>query len=81
MSNKFGLGALPPQGMEWQIGKTAATISFVKEADQYLLGKPRISPVVMLQKYVERLKSGEDSLSEWLTVEDYMNSDHIKSMG
>lgn len=29
----FGTGALPPPGLEWQMGKTAASILFVREAE------------------------------------------------
>lgn len=74
-------GAVAPPGLEWQEGKTAATISFVNEASLYLAGKPRVSPIQMLERYVEKLKSGKEQLTEWLTVEEFMNSESIKSMG
>ena len=74
-------GAMPPPDLNWQIGKTAATISFVQEAMAYMVDKPRVSPIQMLERYVEQLKSGKKQLTEWLTVEEFMNSESIKSVG
>ena len=47
----------------------------------YMVDKPRVSPIQMLERYVEKLKSGKEQLTEWLTVEEYMNSEHVRSMG
>lgn len=74
-------GAMPPSDSNWQIGKTAATIRFVQDAMAYMVDKPRVSPIQMLERYVEKLKSGKEQLTEWLTIEEYMNSEHVKSMG
>ena len=70
-----------PSEFAWQEGKTAATIAFVNEASAYVATQPKFSPIVMLERYIERLKSGEDVLTKWLTVKDYMSSEHVKCMG
>lgn len=70
-----------PSEFAWQEGKTAATIAFVNEASAYLATQPKVSPIVMLERYIERLKSGEEALTKWLSVKDYMNSEHVKCMG
>ena len=81
MNKNYGMGALSPPGFEWEMGKTAATIRFVREAVAYMADKPKVSPIRMLEQYVERLKSGEEVLDKWLTVEQYMSSEHIRSLG
>jgi hypothetical protein len=80
-SENCEMAALPPTELAWQIGKTAATIAFVNEASAYLVGQPRVSPVIMLGRYIEDLKSGKKVLTEFLTVEEYFNSEHTKCMG
>lgn len=34
----FPLGAMTPPGLEWQVGKTAGSISFVNTAEQFING-------------------------------------------
>lgn len=46
----FGLGANPPPNFEWQIGKTAGSISFVNRAQ---------AAILELQAEVERVKKGD----------------------
>lgn len=75
----FNLGALPPPGFEWEIGKTAATISFVREADKYLERMPRVTSVKMLETYVNELKSGNKVLMNFMTVKEYFNENDKKN--
>ncbi len=76
-----GMGAMAPPGFEWQEGKTAATIRFVNEAEAYLMAQPKVSPIRALEAYVKNLKNGTEVLNEWLTVKEFMDSDHIRSLG
>ena len=46
-------GALPPAGLEWQIGKTAIAILFVRNAENY---------ITHLKGIIEKVKSGEITL-------------------
>lgn len=67
-------GANPPPGQEWQTGKTAATIKFVLEAEVEMYRRPDMTNgegYVLLQ-LVERLKSGEESLDEEETVDQWL---------
>lgn len=57
MENKFG--ALPPDGVEWQVGKTAASIRFVKDAE---------FAIKHLQEMVDKIKSGELYLDNFVDV-------------
>jgi len=57
---KFGMGALPPPGLEWQMGKTAASIFFVKEAE---------SAIGWLLSQIEAVKKGELVLYDEVSVE------------
>ncbi len=78
---KFKLGAMSPPNSEWEIGKTAATISFVKEAEKFLLTAPRVSPVKALEAYTARLKSGQEILTEFKTVEEFLTTGIVAHLG
>lgn len=69
-----GFGAQPPPVLAWQVGKTAATIKFVKEAEVEMYRRPDMTngEGYLLLKYVERLKGGEESLTDWQTVDDWL---------
>lgn len=75
------LGVFPPKHSEWCIGKTAATVAFVNEAEEYLKNKPRIGPIVALENYVEQLKSGTNTLTEYKTVEEVLKTEPFVSIG
>jgi len=57
---EFGFGALPPPGMAWQMGKTAASILFVNAAE---------SAIGWLQSQIEAVKKGEVVLYEEVRVD------------
>lgn len=66
-------GANPPPGMEWRIGKTAATIVFVQEAEIALLNLELTSAeAYQLQAKIDRMKSGDESLDEEQAVDDWL---------
>jgi len=67
-------GAKPPAGQEWQIGKTAATIKFVLEAEVEMYQRPDMTngEGYTLLMLVERLKNGEESLEEFETVDEWL---------
>lgn len=47
--------------LEWTIGKTAASISFVREAEK---------AIEKLQTVIEEVKSGKRVMSEWTGLTD-----------
>ncbi|MEK7603541.1 MAG: hypothetical protein AAB461_00260 [Patescibacteria group bacterium] len=71
MSKKFG--ALPPPGIEWQIGKTAASISFVGNAEAFLKTCRDEQKSRLLSEVIKKVKGGSVVLQEWLAVEEYLD--------
>lgn len=67
MGRKYG--AVPPQDLGWQIGKTAASITFVGEAETYV-GTPEDK--ARLDAYVAKIKSGKVVLHNALTPAEYL---------
>lgn len=65
--------ALPPSGMEWQIGKTAASISFVNDAERFISTCQDTSKMELLREAIQKVKNGELVLQNWLTAEEYLN--------
>ena len=57
-------GAKPPPGKAWTLGKTAASIKFVGEAELAMQ---------KLQARIEAIKAGEVVLNDWLSVQDFLN--------
>ena len=72
-------GALPPPRMEWQIGKSAASISFVRDAEHFLATMPiaKFSFDIeqqheALRQYISLVRAGQVVPSDWLTVEQFL---------
>ena len=65
-------GARPPQEFEWQMGKTAASISFVLDAEDYLTNATDLDQVRVITDAIEKVKSGEQVLDAWLTPDEYL---------
>ena len=70
---RFGLGALPPPGAQWQMGKTAASISFVIDAEKFLAECKDQEKIKLLQEAVQRVKNSEWILEDWLTAREYLD--------
>lgn len=71
-------GLRPPADQMWQLGKTAAAIRFVKHAEAYLTEEEHDIPQRRLDELrdaVESLKTGEKTLSRFITVEDFLKGD------
>ena len=66
------IGALPPDDTSWQIGKTAASITFAREAEQYIAGCRNDEEVARLKRFVQTIKDGTMTFPDWLTVEIYL---------
>lgn len=65
------LGALPPENFAWQIGKTANTIKFVKEAEEYLSHTPnqKLEEAVIEFKTQPKLQVRENiSVEDWIKL-------------
>ena len=61
MTRKYAYGALPPPGLEWQIGKTARAIKFVGKAEAILAESKLSSETAQrLRDWVERVKDGKE---------------------
>lgn len=71
MSRKFG--ARPPPGSEWQMGKTAASISFINNAETFMRICQDARKIEVLREMVQKVKDGELMLQDWLTAEEYLN--------
>ena len=67
------LGALPPPGMAWQMGKTAASITFVRNAELFLETCQDEEKSRLLREAIQKVKDGSIVLQEWLTAEEYLN--------
>jgi len=66
-------GANPPPGMAWQIGKTAATIRFVNEAEASFLNRDMTpTELYQLKAMIDRLKDGTEGLEDWDTVDTWL---------
>jgi hypothetical protein len=72
------LGANPPEGAEWQLGKTAPAIRFVNEAERFFQMMPEDrygyseEAVKLLRKRIVELKSGEKTLFNWQDVDEFL---------
>jgi len=81
MSKERKFGALPPADKAWEVGKTAATIRFVREAEEYIQSGQAeadgIQPnqALELGRAVRDLKSGERTLTRLITVKDFLLGD------
>lgn len=71
-------GARPPEGREWENGKTAATILFVHEAERFLellpedrWGYPE-EAVELLRERVNDLKEGKVTLLDRQDVKGFL---------
>jgi len=71
MPRKFG--ALPPPGMEWQIGKTVASIRFVNGTEVFLETCQDTDKAELLREAILKVKNGELVLYDWLTPEEYLD--------
>jgi hypothetical protein len=66
MSNQFG--AMDPT--HWQLGKTVASILFVKDAEKAIVsGKLTDEQCKKLGGLINKIMSGEAFLSDWLSVD------------
>ena len=71
-------GAHVPSGSQWQMQKTAASIKFVYDAEQFLPGCEDAESVTLLKDGIEKIKSGKLVLSTWTTPQDYIETQRNK---
>ncbi|MBI2473516.1 hypothetical protein HYV70_03120 [Candidatus Uhrbacteria bacterium] len=69
MGHKRVTGTNPPPGMEWEIGKTAASITFYHKAEAYLNVCKDDEEIVILQKVMEEVKNGTRTMNQYITQE------------
>jgi hypothetical protein len=70
-----GTGANPPPGVEWQLGKTAASIRFVNDAENFIAsGNASEDDIQLLREAVSAVRSGERVLTQWVNVETFLVS-------
>lgn len=67
-------GLRPPPEHAWQIGKTAATIRFVHDANAFIEYGGPLSPQEsrLLHATIERMKNGQEVLNDFETVEQWL---------
>jgi hypothetical protein len=65
-------GAMPPSGFGWQIGKTAASIRFVADAEQFLASCSNSAQAAILRTAVRDIKDGRKVLNEFQTVQAFL---------
>lgn len=61
-------GALLPPGMEWQEGRSAASIAFVSQAER---------AISLLQQKLEEVKAKKFELMDWLEVRTFLQQQGI----
>ena len=74
---KYSFGARAPSGLEWQGGKTAASIAFVNEAERYLNGATIIDETgkAKLKVEIDAIRTGTKVLTDYVTVEGFLKAD------
>ena len=72
-------GALPPPDAAWQVGKTAASISFVIDAEKFLATCQDEKNAQLLLEATRRVRNGEWVLEDWLTAQEYLDQQNSKS--
>lgn len=70
MARKFG--GLFLSDFEWQRGKTAASVSFVRDAEQYIANCSDAYKISMLKKAVKKIKDGKLELYKGITAEEFI---------
>lgn len=65
------MGALPPPGSEWVVGKTAASIRFIGDAER-ILSESKLSSETAQQvrDRIERVKRGEEIITKYISEND-----------
>ena len=66
-------GARLPRELEWQAGKTAASIRFVREASCYIEASPDQGEIARLQQAIDSIKNGTLVMTEWLTAQEFLS--------
>lgn len=62
---RHAFGALPPPELAWQMGKTVATLDFVREAELALAGTDlEADEKYKLEAKIDRLKDGSENLED-----------------
>ena len=67
-------GAMAPPGAEWQMGRTAADISFVNLAERYLTTATDEKEIARLREEIDAIRKGTKKLADWVTVEGFLKS-------
>lgn len=74
--NSSDPGALYPIDIRWQRGKTDAVIRFVGDAEKALHSENDFTEeeITLLKATVTRMKDGTESITEFQTVEDWLET-------
>lgn len=67
-----GTGALPPPNMAWQMGKTAASIRFVGDAQRYLESCQDEEQRQRLEEAIDKVRKGELVMDNWTTPKQFL---------
>ncbi|MEK7603610.1 MAG: hypothetical protein AAB461_00635 [Patescibacteria group bacterium] len=66
-------GCLFLSDFEWQRGKTAASISFVRNAEQYIINCDNKDEIKRLRKAILKIKEGKLELFKYLTPKEFID--------
>lgn len=62
---------------EWQRGKTAASISFVRDAERYIDNCSDAYKIRILRKAIKKIKEGKRELYKGLTAEEFIAKEKL----
>lgn len=65
-------GALLPPNLEWQVGKTVASIDFVNRIEQFIKDNPQHKNVEMLRKLMQQVIEGTVIFNKPVNLEPYL---------
>ena len=65
-------GALPPNRLKWQFGKTAASIKFVEDTRIFIKTCRSATKKAILNDAIEKIKSGELRLTNFTSPQEYL---------
>jgi hypothetical protein len=68
------VGALPSEYAEWQTGRNAATLRFVRDTQFFLQDSSylHLEDRMILEDAIEQIRKGDLNFSTWITPEEYL---------
>ena len=64
----------PAPETSWQMGRTAADVSFVNLAANYLQTATNRKEIAKLKAEIDAIRKGTKKLTDWITIEEFLQS-------